>query len=58
MEVDLTRPLAKEIKLQDPKGRIVEQKVWYEWKPMFCQKCLQVGHSCVDKPVALIQKKG
>ncbi|KAH0712497.1 hypothetical protein KY289_008456 [Solanum tuberosum] len=60
VEVDVTRPLAKVIKIKYPKGRIVEQKVWYEWKPMFCQKCLQVGHSCVDKPTATIQvqKKG
>jgi len=37
----------------------VEQKVWYEWKPIFCQKCLQVGHACVDKQAAptQIQKK-
>ncbi|XP_015169869.1 uncharacterized protein [Solanum tuberosum] len=55
VEVDVTRPLAKVIKIKYPKGRIVEQKVWYEWKPMFCQKCLQVGHSCVDKPTAPIQ---
>ncbi|KAH0714810.1 hypothetical protein KY284_007715 [Solanum tuberosum] len=60
VEVDVTRPLAKVIKMKDPKGRIVEQKVWYEWKPMFCQKCLQVGHSCVDKPTTTmqVQKKG
>ncbi|WMV45432.1 hypothetical protein MTR67_038817 [Solanum verrucosum] len=59
VEVDLTRPLEKVIKIQDPKGKIVEQKVWYEWKPIFCQKCLQVGHACVDKQAAptQIQKK-
>ncbi|KAG5585331.1 hypothetical protein H5410_045765 [Solanum commersonii] len=39
----------------DPKVKIVEQKVWYEWKPIFCQKCLQVGHTCVDKQAAPIQ---
>ncbi|KAK4723266.1 hypothetical protein R3W88_026045 [Solanum pinnatisectum] len=60
VEVDVTRPLAKVIKILDPKERIVEQKVWYEWKPMFCHKCLQVGHSCVDKPITTmqVQKKG
>ncbi|XP_015168706.1 uncharacterized protein [Solanum tuberosum] len=55
MEVDVTRPLTKVIKIQDPKGKIVEQKVWYEWKPIFCQKCLQVGNSCVDKQAAPVQ---
>jgi len=32
--------------------------VWYEWKPLFCQKCLQVGHSCVDKPKVIPAKRG
>ncbi|KAH0711988.1 hypothetical protein KY289_007947 [Solanum tuberosum] len=55
VEIDVTRPLAKVIKIQDTKGRVVEQKVWYEWKPIFFQKCLQVGHSCVEKLEAPIQ---
>lgn len=38
----------------------MEQQVWYEWKPMFCQKCLQVVHSYEDKPTKIIkvQMKG
>ncbi|KAH0765112.1 hypothetical protein KY285_000983 [Solanum tuberosum] len=40
-------------------GRVSEQQIWFEWKPTFCQKCLQVGHSCVDRLVAhpQVQKK-
>ncbi|WMV29743.1 hypothetical protein MTR67_023128 [Solanum verrucosum] len=55
VEVDVTRPLAKVTKIQDPKGKIVEQKIWYEWKPIFFLKCLQVGQSCVDKEAAPVQ---
>ncbi|KAK4718893.1 hypothetical protein R3W88_017231 [Solanum pinnatisectum] len=46
------------IKIRDPKGKVLEQQVWYEWKPIFCQKCLQVGHSCVDKPKVIPAKRG
>ncbi|KAH0701964.1 hypothetical protein KY285_016242 [Solanum tuberosum] len=56
--MDVTRPLPKMIKIRDPKGKVLEQQVWYEWKPLFCQKCLQVGHSCVDKPKVIPAKRG
>lgn len=45
------------IKIQDPKGRILEQQIRYEWKPV-CQKCLQVGHSCEAKTAEAPPKKG
>ncbi|KAH0724702.1 hypothetical protein KY284_000567 [Solanum tuberosum] len=34
VEVDVTRPLPKTIKIHDPKGRVMEQQIWYEWKPV------------------------
>ncbi|KAH0705837.1 hypothetical protein KY285_010369 [Solanum tuberosum] len=58
VEVDITRPLPEMIKMHDPKGNVLEQQIWFEWKPIFCQKCLQVGYSCVEKTDAQIQKKG
>ncbi|KAG5572056.1 hypothetical protein H5410_061822 [Solanum commersonii] len=58
VEVDITRPLPKMIKMHDPKGNVLEQQIWFEWKPIFCHKCLQVGYSCVEKTDAQIQKKG
>ncbi|XP_015170646.1 uncharacterized protein [Solanum tuberosum] len=58
IEIDVTRPLPKMIKIRDPKGKMLDQQVWYEWKPLFCQKCLQVGHSCVDKPKVILAKRG
>lgn len=48
--MDITKVLPKIVKIQDAKGKVYEQQVWYEWKPMFCQKCLQVGDSCQDNP--------
>lgn len=45
------------IKLQDSKGKIIEHEVWYDWKPRFCQKYLQVGHSCVEKAMGPTPKK-
>ncbi|KAK4713550.1 hypothetical protein R3W88_019457 [Solanum pinnatisectum] len=36
VEVDITRPLPKVIKMHDPKGKVLEQQVWFEWKPIFC----------------------
>ncbi|KAH0725212.1 hypothetical protein KY284_001077 [Solanum tuberosum] len=52
VEVDITKPLPKVIKIHVPKGRVSKQQIWFEWKPTFCQKCLQMGHSCVDKLAA------
>ncbi|KAK4718054.1 hypothetical protein R3W88_016392 [Solanum pinnatisectum] len=58
IEMDITRILPNMIKIQDPKGRVLEQQVRYEWKPIFSQKCLQVGHSCIAKPKAPPPKNG
>ncbi|KAH0661616.1 hypothetical protein KY284_026547 [Solanum tuberosum] len=58
IEMDITRILPIVIKIKDPKGRVLEQQVRYEWKPIFCQKCFQVGHSCIAKPGAPPPKKG
>ncbi|KAK4734210.1 hypothetical protein R3W88_008471 [Solanum pinnatisectum] len=57
IEMDVTRPLPKMIKIRDLKERVLEQQILYEWKLMFCQKCLQMGHSCVDKPKVVPTKR-
>ncbi|XP_019257668.1 PREDICTED: uncharacterized protein LOC109235874 [Nicotiana attenuata] len=46
VEVDVTKELPKSIKVKDPKGRVMVQEVWYEWKPSYCAKCMQIGHNC------------
>ncbi|XP_019248431.1 PREDICTED: uncharacterized protein LOC109227690 [Nicotiana attenuata] len=62
IEMDVTRPLPEKIKLYDPKGKVLEQLVHYDWKPMYCQKCCQLGHICKDqrkqKQDGMIQKTG
>lgn len=52
VEVDVTRPLLKMIKIHDPKGKVIEYQIWYDWKPLYCQKCLQVGYPCITAPAA------
>lgn len=57
MEMDITKELPKSIKIQDSKGKIFEQMVLYEWKSLYCQKCLQVGHVCGERKIEVITKK-
>ncbi|KAH0749146.1 hypothetical protein KY290_028378 [Solanum tuberosum] len=57
IEMDVTRSLPKMIKIRDPKGTVLEQQIWYEWKPLYYKKCLQVAQSC-DKPKEIPAKRG
>ncbi|XP_019228736.1 PREDICTED: uncharacterized protein LOC109209844 [Nicotiana attenuata] len=25
------------------------QEIWYDWKPTYCSKCMQIGHNCNQK---------
>lgn len=49
VEVDITQKLIEEINLKDKEGKLMIQKVEYEWKPIFCEKCQIVGHNCEAK---------
>ncbi|XP_019263163.1 PREDICTED: uncharacterized protein LOC109240928 [Nicotiana attenuata] len=46
VEIDVTVPLPRMIKVQGPTGRNFEQEVWYDWVLDYCEVCLQVGHGC------------
>lgn len=46
IELDVTKKLHKNVLLEDPNGRCMEQPVYYEWLPLFCTKCQIVGHEC------------
>lgn len=46
VELDLTKPMPKPIKVMVPIGKIFDQKVAYDWVPEYCPTCLQVGHVC------------
>lgn len=49
VEVDVTKPLLYKVQIEGENGMMVEQKVYYEWVPLFCQKCHKVGHICKDQ---------
>ncbi|XP_060170305.1 uncharacterized protein LOC132601217 [Lycium barbarum] len=46
IEVDVTKPLPDEIAIMDANGVIFHQRIKFEWKPEFCEKCQKVGHDC------------
>lgn len=49
IKVDITKPLVYQIQIEDDKGKMITHKVYYEWAPMFCQKCHVIGHVCKEK---------
>ncbi|XP_058752429.1 uncharacterized protein LOC131625599 [Vicia villosa] len=54
MEVDITQKLCEEISIRDHTGQKKKQKVEYEWRPQFFERCQKVGHVCnKEKKVAL-----
>lgn len=61
VEVDITQKPIESIKIRDHRGKIVEQRIEYEWKPKYCHSCLKIGHDCSvknpgGKPKQLIWK--
>lgn len=46
IEVDITKPILYKIQIEGEEGKMIEQQVFYEWVPMFCQQCHKVGHIC------------
>ncbi|XP_058763744.1 uncharacterized protein LOC131637172 [Vicia villosa] len=46
VEVDVTQKLCEEVTIKDHEGKIRQQKVEYEWRPKFCERCQRVGHVC------------
>lgn len=56
VEVDITRKLIEEITIKDQDGRKVHQKIDYEWRPKFCEKCQKVGHQCGEEVLRKVWK--
>ncbi|KAK4369245.1 hypothetical protein RND71_013037 [Anisodus tanguticus] len=48
VEMNVTKPLPKSIKAQDPEGNIFSQVVAYDWEPKYCNKYLQIGHEYTE----------
>nr|XP_009798866.1 PREDICTED: uncharacterized protein LOC104245019 [Nicotiana sylvestris] len=61
IEMDITRPLPRSVKVQDPKGRLIQQEVVYDWEPTYCSKCLKIGHDCAvikrEPPQKMVQQR-
>ena len=49
VEVDVTQKLCEEITIRDNHGNRRQQKVEYEWRPQFCEKCQKLGHVCTKE---------
>nr|XP_016491403.1 PREDICTED: uncharacterized protein LOC107811065 [Nicotiana tabacum] len=50
IEVNVTKALPNEITVKDPSGRQFQSAIEFEWKPVFCAKCLNLGHNCAKAP--------
>ncbi|XP_016451197.1 uncharacterized protein LOC107775908 [Nicotiana tabacum] len=48
IEIDISQPLPESISLELPDGTHYSQNIEYEWKPLFYQDCLKVGHNTRD----------
>lgn len=45
VEVDITQKMVDVITI-NKKGQRRQQKIEYEWKPLFCERCQKIGHKC------------
>ncbi|PHT86173.1 hypothetical protein T459_08279 [Capsicum annuum] len=57
VEIDVTRPIPYSIKICDPKGKVIDLPVMYDWEPVYYQEYCQIGHSCKEKRVQLAEAK-
>lgn len=57
IEVNVTRAIPTEITVLDPRGRIFQQELVYEWKPNYCDKCQTIGHVCPNQQGPREQKE-
>ncbi|XP_058774580.1 uncharacterized protein LOC131648869 [Vicia villosa] len=55
VEVDITQKPRDSIVIKDHLGKKIEQRIEYEWKPLYCHSCLKVGHDCSVKKVSVKQ---
>ncbi|XP_059310022.1 uncharacterized protein LOC132061183 [Lycium ferocissimum] len=51
IEMDITKPLPKSMPVQTLMGEVIEQEIAYDWEPQYYEKCLKIGHNCLDKPM-------
>ena len=47
VEIDVSKPLPKEVLVEDEDGSVFKQAYYAEWVPHLCPKCQLVGHICL-----------
>ena len=60
VELEIDQELVKEIEIEDEDGEILLYKVDYEWLPITCTKCKNLGHhfsNCRKEEIQAKQKK-
>ncbi|XP_050233351.1 uncharacterized protein LOC126681838 [Mercurialis annua] len=57
VEMEVAGPFPEVVELQDECGNVFKQKIVYEWKPLFCEKCCRMGHSIKNCRVGQNTKK-
>lgn len=46
IEVNVTKTLTTEIMVMDPRGKVFQQAIGYEWKPVYCDKYQAIRYIC------------
>lgn len=46
VDIDTTQELKQHMVIKDHTGARIQQKVEYEWQPLFYKGCNKVGHDC------------
>ncbi|XP_070030712.1 uncharacterized protein [Nicotiana sylvestris] len=54
VEVEMDAKLPDVVMFRNEKGKLIEQRVNYDWKPTFCTHCLKYGH---EEVVCMLKKK-
>ncbi|XP_019246513.1 PREDICTED: uncharacterized protein LOC109226173 [Nicotiana attenuata] len=44
VEMDVSVELPEEVSIELPGGKCKLQNIKYEWRPLYCQSCLNIGH--------------
>ncbi|XP_050238259.1 uncharacterized protein LOC126687745 [Mercurialis annua] len=57
VEMEVAGPFPEVPDLQDENGNVFKQKIVYEWRPLFCDKCYRMGHSIKNCRVTQNTKK-
>ncbi|KAH0730120.1 hypothetical protein KY289_001308 [Solanum tuberosum] len=46
--MDVNNPLPRHVEILDPNGGGMQQRMQYDWEPIYCTTCCIVGHSYTE----------